>query len=322
MQSLVLRRKNSTNVRPGGHGMPPSPRLLGLLSRLAPPLAAAAAEPIFLATRRFPAPEPERELLAEGVAGWVRSGSRTLRCWRWGRLSSPAVLLVHGWNGRGGQLGALVSPLLAAGYRVVTFDASGHGHSDGHSSSMPRLATEIEAVAAAHGPLHGIVAHSLGGLSTVMALARGLHARRAVLIAAPAYPRKWFDQMAERLALSSRARARLLRRFRRRFGHGFDELAGPRLSRHLGTSALLIHDRDDREVPPSASHEIASAWPGAQLLLTRGLGHRRILTDPATIESVVRFIDGDLGRLQRSAPDDHRPRPTTATDAAPIVAAL
>jgi hypothetical protein len=35
---------------------------------------------------------------------------------------------------------------------------------------------------------------------------------------------------------------------------------------------------------------IAAAWPGARWLMTRGLGHRRILRDPATVQAVVDFI--------------------------------
>jgi hypothetical protein len=41
---------------------------------------------------------------------------------------------------------------------------------------------------------------------------------------------------------------------------------------------------------------IAAAWPGAELVTTEGLGHRRILRDPAVVARVTDFLAADLGR--------------------------
>ena len=55
-----------------------------------------------------------------------------------GEISGPALgvafsdLLVHGWEGRGAQLGSLVGPLVEAGLSVVAFDAPAHGDSPGN----------------------------------------------------------------------------------------------------------------------------------------------------------------------------------------------
>jgi hypothetical protein len=35
---------------------------------------------------------------------------------------------------------------------------------------------------------------------------------------------------------------------------------------------------------------IAAAWPGARFMKTQGLGHGRILRDPAVVEAAVAFI--------------------------------
>jgi len=37
--------------------------------------------------------------------------------------------MVHGWNGRGAQLGAFAPELVRVGFRVVTFDTPAHGRS-------------------------------------------------------------------------------------------------------------------------------------------------------------------------------------------------
>jgi hypothetical protein len=59
---------------------------------------------------------------------------------------------------------------------------------------------------------------------------------------------------------------------------------------------LVLHDRDDKEVPLRAGREIARAWPGAELFVTNGLGHQRILRDPRAMEMVVGFVDANRRR--------------------------
>jgi pimeloyl-ACP methyl ester carboxylesterase len=63
-----------------------------------------------------------------------------------------------------------------------------------------------------------------------------------------------------------------------------------RFAAALRAPALVIHDRSDREVPFASGEAIARAWRGAELLATEGLGHSRILRDPATVDRATRFV--------------------------------
>jgi hypothetical protein len=45
-------------------------------------------------------------------------------------------------------------------------------------------------------------------------------------------------------------------------------------------------------MPVTHATAIAAAWPDAELYLTSGLGHRRILADPGVVAAVVRFVAG------------------------------
>jgi hypothetical protein len=55
----------------------------------------------------------------------------------------------------------------------------------------------------------------------------------------------------------------------------------------------VFHDRDDAEVPWSDGAAIAGAWPGARLVTTDGLGHRRILRDERVVSQAVAFVRGE-----------------------------
>jgi len=58
----------------------------------------------------------EISLLERAHARPLFVGGRRIEMWKWGR--GPAVLLAHGWGGRGAQLGAFVDPLVARGFSV------------------------------------------------------------------------------------------------------------------------------------------------------------------------------------------------------------
>ncbi|RYV49413.1 alpha/beta fold hydrolase [Pengzhenrongella frigida] len=98
-----------------------------VLDRLAPPLAARWAIHIWCTMPK----NAGRRRDARPGAG-VRSDLTTAAGCRlaveaWG--DGPPVYLAHGWGGWRGQMGAFITPLVEAGYRVVVLDAPGHGDS-------------------------------------------------------------------------------------------------------------------------------------------------------------------------------------------------
>src|SRR5262245_3439937 len=117
---------NSTTVRSHEPAVMPLVRVGGrALSALAPSFAARVAERLFLTPPRHRRPAAEIALLEQAAARPLVVNGRRVEMWKWGR--GPVVLLVHGWSGRGAQLGGFVAPLVARGFSVVTFDATGHG---------------------------------------------------------------------------------------------------------------------------------------------------------------------------------------------------
>lgn len=261
---------------------------LGVLETAAPAGAAWLAERVF-----FTPPRPRASARIEGfLSAWqpfdVRVGTRRVAAWRLGH--GPAVLLVHGWGGRGGQLGAFAAPLLERGLSVVTFDGPGHGASAGRRSSLVEMARALTVVAERSAPVHAVIAHSLGAAATALALADGLDARCVALIGAPADPRDWTRRFAERFGVSEEVIERMRARAETRLGRRWAELDVVALAPRLTVPALVVHDQDDAEVSWNEGAAVADAWPGARLLTTSGLGHRRILRDATVVQGVVEFV--------------------------------
>ena len=259
------------------------------LERTAPRLGAALAERLFFTPPRASLTPPIRALLATGRPFRVRVDDGRVVAWAWGH--GPAVALVHGWGGRGGRLAtAFVAPLLAGGFSVVTFDAPGHGESDGRLSSMPQVARALAAVANAAGSLFGVVAHSMGGSASALAMAQGLQVERAVFIAPAADPARYADDFAKLLAVGPVALAEMRRRSEARLRFRWSDLNVPRMAAALAAPLLVMHDRDDPTVPWAEGAAIASAWRGAELVTTSGLGHRDIVRDPDVVARAVAFL--------------------------------
>jgi dipeptidyl aminopeptidase/acylaminoacyl peptidase len=53
---------------------------------------------------------------------------------------------------------------------------------------------------------------------------------------------------------------------------------------------LVIHDKNDNEVPVEAGIHIYKYLKEGELFLTEGLGHRKILGNSLVIEKIVKFI--------------------------------
>ena len=75
---------------------------------------------------------------------------------------------------------------------------------------------------------------------------------------------------------------------------GWDTLSIPDMLAHVKIPMLLVHDRDDLEIPFEHALKIQQTLRNAELIATSGLGHRRILKDPAVIDQISRFAH--LGR--------------------------
>lgn len=290
MKSTIVRSKRRHPARP-------LVRVAGAtLSMLAPRLAARLAERLFLTPPRHRPPANEAAVLATARSHVIRIEERRLQTWTWDG-PGPTVLLLHGWGGRGGQLAGFVGPLLAQGFAVTTFDAPGHGASEGGQVTVPEMVAAARAVGTAHAPLAGVVAHSLGAVAATAALREGLELDAAVFIAPRAELVSSAVLFASELGLSRRVRELMQQRIERRAGRPWSAFDVVRLAPSLAVPLLVLHDRGDGEVPWQHGLSIARTWPGAELVTTDGLGHRRILRDPGLAAAAATFIAARAGRI-------------------------
>jgi pimeloyl-ACP methyl ester carboxylesterase len=200
-------------------------------------------------------------------------------------------MLVHGWEDDNALWGPLADQFAREGRAVVALDLPGHGFSHATDCSPRGAAQAVLETAKALGPIEAIVGHSYGCTASMIALAQGLEARRAVMIASPTprtRPSRRGEQEFEDVPPQVLARALAIR------AEGEEERREQveTMLRAMTIPALVGHSIDDEQCPMENSQRLAELWPAAELLLVDGLGHRFIAQDAAVLERVVQFCEG------------------------------
>jgi len=246
---------------------------------------------LWFRTRRFPVAAAGKRAVARAVRETLLVDDIPIAVYKWGE--GPVVLFVHGWSGRGSQVAAFIEPLNRAGYQVIAVDAPGHGESPGDRTNILECVAVLQALNETCGPLYAAITHSFGAMVLAYAMKQGMQVERVVCISAPANSEFLLDAFAKTLTLHKSVVDVMWRLLGQRYGGDFLALSSTVNNvKELSVPALIIHDEDDIGVPWQQGRMIADAWPGAQFLKTRGLGHGRILRDAETVRAAVDFISG------------------------------
>jgi pimeloyl-ACP methyl ester carboxylesterase len=282
---------------------PASMRLFGAAVRaidaIAPERAADLAARSHLRVRSLPLRAQERAALEAASHTALDFGGRKLAVYQWGE-EGPVTLLVHGWNGRAGQMTPLVESLRALGHRVVSYDAPAHGRSDGTHSHVIEMAEALGAVAASVGNVRAIVAHSMGATAAALAMARGLQVERLAMITPSPSPAPWVERTADVLGLAGHLRERFVARIEHHCGAPIRCAELGAVASFLEAPVLAVLDRKDRIAPVRESRPAVARIPRHHILETEGLGHYRALRDATVIAAVGGFVGNAPGGHARS----------------------
>jgi len=260
-------------------------RLLKIAGFLSPTQTGNFIAQKFLTPRKFRRPKWESELLTDAELKTLPSERKI---WIWGK--GPGVLLVHGWEGRGTQLGSMISPLVKNGYRVIAWDGPAHGDSPGKQTHLPNFAKALAEDLPAMGVVDAVIAHSMGGPATLIAMERYSSIKKTIFIASPSQWMGAVNMVANKLELSELTKNALIKSLNHLVGEAIENFDVHKRKPSANFEMLLIHSKEDSDVPYTEMLRINQAFPHAKTATFEGLGHRRILKDAGVIEHIMNFI--------------------------------
>jgi pimeloyl-ACP methyl ester carboxylesterase len=266
-----------------------------ILGVIAPPIAVAWVYKIWFRSPRYKTPKRELAWREQSRPMLIHSPFGRIMTYHWGDADKPRVFFVHGWSGRGLQLGAFAVPLLTAGYSVTSFDAPGHGQSDGHATSIFQIAGVLRQLVLAAKQPHAIIAHSFGCMVSAYALRNyqlGIH--KFVAISSPTLPQYLIKSFVETFQLNSRVTDGFIAELKKEFGEDvLERISADKNLQDWSGELLVIHDKDDDIVHWQHGEQLAQSSQQSKIMYTSGLGHRRILGNDEVITASINFIQGD-----------------------------
>lgn len=211
----------------------------------------------------------------------------------WGEDNKKTVLLVHGWSSRAATFYQFIPQLVDAGYRVVAFDAPGHGLSKGKETDVNEYHSIIKALHSTYGHFIGIIAHSFGALCSLYSISQGTSCDKIILISPPSS----FWGLVEKYKVIFRIPDKIIYRHKKLVENRYTKLKdkvwdvmSPLNNNPEGTQSLVIHDQQDYDIPCQEGIALAKSLKNCTLILTEGLGHRKILKSDEIIKTVIQFL--------------------------------
>lgn len=204
--------------------------------------------------------------------------------------STKKVLLVHGWSGRGTQLVKIADEMLKLGYMTISFDAPAHGKSKGNSSIMTEFIASILEIDKQYGPFEFAIGHSLGGMSVLNAIKQNLQVKKAVIIGSGDIIQDIIDDFIGKLKLKPEYGVKLKDHFEAKFGGKMNDYSAYKAAEKTEIPVLIVHDKDDDDVSVKAAYHIQKHLKNSEIMITEGLGHRKILGDDNVIQKIIEFI--------------------------------
>ena len=243
---------------------------------------------VFYRPRRSKYRTEELEKLSSAERHILKYKNFDVKVATWGE-GSP-ILFMHGWEGRGLSFMHFIGSLVQAGYKVILMDAPGHGLSTGKDVDLTDFIGTIDAVFHKMGPIYGIVAHSFGGLATLLALKNGHSIKRVVILSSPSSPKTVLQGFGNIFNLSEDILERIKSNIEKRTGQPITAFFPDQFSASLTAPTLIIHDKEDQVIAYQEAVKLDQILPSAQLESTSGLGHQRILRNQQVITQISSFL--------------------------------
>lgn len=246
---------------------------------------------LFVTPIRFPMPSREKGMdnLSVKYPMMLPEANKDIMVYEYGEGAKTA-LLVHGWCGRGTQLFAIANVLKKQGYKIISFDAPGHGRASKNKTHLIEFIESVKLLDDKYNGFDLIIGHSLGAVTTLNSLTRGVRAHKAVAIAGGNNMIEILEDFVKKLGLKEKIAPKLQRFFEKKLSNKMEDYNVADQAKKIDIPVLLIHDKNDPDVGYHSSEAVHQSMPNSELFLTEKLGHRKILGNENVLKKIKEFV--------------------------------
>ena len=254
-------------------------------------LTAILGAKLFTTPITFSTPKREKamEKSAQHKAVFVESIQKKVHVLSYG-YSKKKVLLVHGWAGRSTQLFMMADRLLEKGFMVISFDGPSHGKSEGKTTAMPEFLDTIKVIDKEFGPFEAAIGHSFGGMSLYNSVADGFSIKSLVTVGSGDKISDVILNFTNNLGVQPIVAKKMKHLYDKKWQRDIDNHSPSVQAKEVKIPTLVVHDSNDDDVPVSCAIRIRQNLQHGQLLITKGLGHTKILRSKKVSNRIVDFI--------------------------------
>jgi pimeloyl-ACP methyl ester carboxylesterase len=250
---------------------------------------------LFCKARPTPVKQQELAIMSQAQKTTLRMNGLKVTTYAWGNEGKP-VLLIHGWESRASRFYLFISELIKQGYQPVTFDAPGHGESEGSTTNLLEYYEIIQQLQEKYGVFEAIIAHSLGVLNTFYAIRQGIQTKSIVAISGVCEFNFLTRKYSSFLKLTEKSFQHLKNGVENLFiphKNIWEIFSAHYESKKITQPILIIHDKNDEMVEINQAKLLYATYKDrAYFHMTQTLGHHRILIDMSVIQLSIKYIAG------------------------------
>lgn len=213
--------------------------------------------------------------------------------WQSNSPNGQTVLIAHGYASFAYKFEHYITPLLKMGYRVLAFDAPGHGQSEGKHINVVVYQEAIEQIMQQCGPVNHFIGHSLGALTLSM-IAEQIdrpNERKFVLIAPATKTTTTFDNFFKMMHFNQVTKVAFINQVLSLTAHKVEYFASDRALANYKGPLLWVHDQEDLVCPYKDLEEFQKNAPNnVEFLITNGLGHNKVYKTAEVMDQIMAFL--------------------------------
>ena len=226
---------------------------------------------------------------AEKSSIYIKKLNKYVSCYNWNG-KGPKIMLMNGWSGRDTNFYLIIEALIRLDFDIYAFDAPAHGKSSGLTTNLPEFIVTLDSLLRHLGPFEVILGHSGGAFASLYVCVNHSEIRKLILISPFDKVIDLFKKYFELIGLGEKARKLMLDYFHRKTNKKISAFSSSISAQSINANCMIIHDKNDREVELHNSINIRNNLKNGKLIITSGLGHRRILRDYSVIDQIVSFL--------------------------------